>query len=64
MLDINLFTFCYTFRVFFLEMLKESPIIRQPPMSKCLGNNGKEKLSYNRKKPPAESGSTRVSHLL
>uniref|UniRef100_A0A3B4H1H2 Podocan n=1 Tax=Pundamilia nyererei TaxID=303518 RepID=A0A3B4H1H2_9CICH len=33
-------------------------------MSKHFGNSGKEKLPFNRKKPPAEPGSGRGGHLL
>ncbi|PME06504.1 hypothetical protein A8A06_07425 [Escherichia coli] len=33
------------------------------PYEQALGNGGKEKLPFNRKKPPAEPGSGRGSHL-
>lgn len=45
-------------------IIQRKPNNQTNPVSQQLGNSGKEKLTFNRKKPPAVPGSERGSHLL
>uniref|UniRef100_A0A3Q0T3A9 ITPR-interacting domain-containing protein n=1 Tax=Amphilophus citrinellus TaxID=61819 RepID=A0A3Q0T3A9_AMPCI len=42
---------------------RENPTVKITPSEQALGDSGKEKLPFNRKKPPVEPGSVRGSHL-